>query len=355
MRHSATTTSGDARGSRLAAHGGQDSGPTGSLPSRGREHALHLLHEMVRIRRFEEKCAEIYSAGKIRGFLHLYIGEEAVAVGATQALTPEEAVVATYREHGHALARGVPAGSIMAEMYGKVEGCSHGRGGSMHLFDAAHRFCGGNAIVGGGLPLAVGLALADKLQGRARVTACFFGDGAVAEGEFHESMNLAALWKLPVLFLCENNLYAMGTALARSESVTDLCRKAAAYDVPAEAVDGMDVVAVEEAAQRAATAVRSGSGPSFLELRTYRFRAHSMFDPERYRPKTEVEEWKQRDPIATFGDRLRQQGLLGDAELAGIEAEVAAEVDAAVAFAEAGAWEPVEDLTRFVYSEEARG
>jgi TPP-dependent pyruvate/acetoin dehydrogenase alpha subunit len=186
----------------------------------------------------------------------------------------------------------------------------------------------------------------------ARVTACFFGEGAVAEGEFHESMNLAALWKLPVLFLCENNLYAMGTALERSESVTDLCRKASAYGVPAEAVDGMDVVAVEEAAQRAATAVRAGRGPAFLELRTYRFRAHSMFDPERYRPKTEVEEWKKQDPIATFEDRLRQQELLGDADMARIEAEAAAEVDAAVAFAEAGTWEPVEDLTRFVYSEE---
>jgi pyruvate dehydrogenase E1 component alpha subunit len=177
------------------------------------EHVLHLLKEMLRIRRLEEKCAELYQAAKIRGFLHLYIGEEAVAVGAMQALQPEDAIVATYREHGHALARGVSADSIMAEMYGKVEGCSRGRGGSMHLFDAAMRFYGGNAIVGGSLPLAVGLALADKISGRQQVTACFFGEGAVAEGEFHESMNLAALWKLPVLFCCENNLYAMGTAL----------------------------------------------------------------------------------------------------------------------------------------------
>jgi pyruvate dehydrogenase E1 component alpha subunit len=322
-----------------------------SHPAPERGHALHLLSEMVRIRRFEEKCAELYQAAKIRGFLHLYIGEEAVAAGAMQALEPDDAIVATYREHGHALVRGVSAASIMAEMYGKVEGSSRGRGGSMHLFDKATRFYGGNAIVGGGLPLAVGLALADKYMGRSRVTACFFGEGAVAEGEFHESMNLAALWKLPVLFCCENNLYAMGTALARSESETDLCLKAASFEVPAWPVDGMDVLAVEAAAKRATLAVRSGGGPHFLEFRTYRFRAHSMYDPELYRDKKEVEEWKKRDPIPRFGARLKEGGLLKDEELAQIEREVAAEVEQAVAFAEAGLWEPVEDLTRFVYSE----
>ena len=291
---------------------------------------------------------------KIRGFLHLYIGEEAVAVGAMQALQPEDAVVATYREHGHALVRGVSAASIMAEMYGKVEGCSRGRGGSMHLFDAATRFYGGNAIVGGGLPLAVGLALADKLQGRTGVTVCFFGEGAVAEGEFHESLNLAALWQLPVLFCCENNLYAMGTALARSESETDLCLKAASFEIPAWPVDGMDVLAVEAAAQHAATAVRGGGGPHFLEFRTYRFRAHSMFDPELYRDKQEVEEWKKRDPIPGFSASLKERGLLTDSDLTQIELEVATEVAKAVDFAEAGTWEPVEDVTRYVYSEAAR-
>jgi pyruvate dehydrogenase E1 component alpha subunit len=318
------------------------------------KHALYLLKEMLRIRRLEEKCAELYSATKIRGFLHLYIGEEAVAVGAMQALGPEDAVVATYREHGHALARGVSAASIMAEMYGKVEGCSRGRGGSMHLFDAATRFYGGNAIVGGGLPLAVGLALADKLSGRPHVTACFFGEGAVAEGEFHESVNLAALWNLPVLFCCENNLYAMGTALARSESETDLCLKAAAFEIPAWPIDGMDVVAVEAAAKRAALAVRSGGGPHFLEYRTYRFRAHSMYDPELYRDRQEVEEWKKRDPIVIFIQRLKQQELWKEEEWARMEEEVAQEIDKAVDFAEAGKWEPVEELTRFVYSEEPR-
>lgn len=322
-------------------------------PLPDKEHSLRLLHEMLRIRRFEEKSAELYSTGKIRGFLHLYIGEEAVAVGAIAALVADDAVVATYREHGHALVRGISAKSIMAELYGKHEGCSRGRGGSMHLFDAATRFYGGNAIVGGGLPLAIGLALADKLQGRARVTACFFGEGAVAEGEFHECMNLAALWKLPVLFCCENNLYAMGTALRRSESEIDLCLKASSYEIPAWPIDGMDVVACEDAARQAVLAVRSGEGPFFLEFRTYRFRAHSMYDPQLYRTKQEVEEWKKRDPVSTFEQRLREHRNLDDGELRRIETQVAAEIDEAIEFAEAGSWEPVEALTRFVYSERA--
>jgi len=316
-----------------------------------RDHALMLLRQMILIRRFEEKCAEVYRADKIHGFVHLYIGEEAIAVGTIQALEPDDAIVATYREHGHALVRGVPATAVMAEMYGKQEGCSRGRGGSMHLFDATTRFYGGNAIVGGGLPVAVGLALADKMAGRPRVTACFFGEGAVAEGEFHECLNLAALWKLPVLFCCENNLYAMGTALRRSESETDLSLKASSYEMPAWPVDGMDVLACEDAARRALAAVRGGGGPLFLEFRTYRFRAHSMFDPQLYRDKQEVEEWKKRDPILTYGAQLRERGLLDDDILKGIEDDVAAEVDKSVEFAEAGTWEPVEDVTRFVYSD----
>jgi pyruvate dehydrogenase E1 component alpha subunit len=314
-------------------------------------HALALLRQMLLIRRFEERCAELYAQGKIRGFLHLYVGEEAVAVGAMQALEPDDAIVATYREHGHALVRGIGAGAIMAEMFGKGAGCSGGRGGSMHLFDAATRFYGGNAIVGGGLPLAVGLALADRMQGRARVTACFFGEGAVAEGEFHESLNLAALWRLPVLFCCENNLYAMGTALERSESVTDLCLKAASYRVPAWPVDGMDVLAVEDAARRAALAVRAGGGPAFLELRTYRFRAHSMFDPQRYRSREEVEAWERRCPIQALAEQLRAQGALDDAVREKLESEVEREVASAVEFAEAADWEPLEQLYRHVYSE----
>jgi pyruvate dehydrogenase E1 component alpha subunit/2-oxoisovalerate dehydrogenase E1 component len=325
-----------------------------ALPQIERQRGLHLLREMLRIRRFEERCVELYSAMKIRGFLHLYIGEEAVAVGVMQSIKPDDAIVATYREHGHALARGISARCIMAEMFGKVEGCSRGRGGSMHLFDAATRFYGGNAIVGGGLPIAAGLALAEKMQQRSRIACCFFGEGAVAEGEFHESLNLAALWKLPVLFVCENNLYAMGTALAKSESVTDISRKASAYAVRSEAVDGMDVLAVDAAAARAAASVRTTGEPYLLECRTYRFRAHSMFDPELYRTKAEVEEWKKRDPIPMLTTRMRAESLIADEELAVIEKEVAAEIDDAVAFADAGTLEPMDDLTRFVYSAQRR-
>jgi pyruvate dehydrogenase E1 component alpha subunit len=309
-----------------------------------------LLKDMLRIRRLEEKCAELYGEGKIRGFLHLYIGEEAVAAGAMRALAPEDNIVATYREHGQALLRGVSMGRIMAEMYGKREGCSRGRGGSMHLFDAATRFYGGNAIVGGGLPLSAGLALASKLKNEKRVTACFFGDGAVAEGAFHESMNLAQLWRLPVAFFCENNLYAMGTALERYESQPDLCVKAAAFGMATLKADGMDVVETHEAAKRACAHVRAGNGPIFVEFQTYRFRAHSMFDPDLYRDKGEIEQWKTRGPIHTFSARLKAQGDLTEAQFLGLDREVMQEVAEAVAFAEAGTWEPVEDLARDVYT-----
>jgi pyruvate dehydrogenase E1 component alpha subunit len=322
-------------------------------PLVSREHALDLLHAMVRIRRFEEKCVELYSASEIRGFLHLYIGEEAIAVGVIRNLAPDDAIVATYREHGHALARGISMNAIMAEMFGRTEGVSRGRGGSMHLFDSTTRFYGGNAIVGGGLPIAVGLALADKLSRRSRVTCCFFGEGAVAEGAFHESLNLAALWKLPVLFACENNLYAMGTALDRSESQTDLCAKAASYGLHASSVDGMDVLEVEEAARRAIARVRDGLGPVFLELRTYRFRPHSMFDAELYRDKEEVARWKERGPIKSLTERLLAVQLATKQDVESIERAVDVEVDQAVTFARAGTLEPVGELSRFVYAEEA--
>jgi pyruvate dehydrogenase E1 component subunit alpha len=315
-----------------------------------RNHWMHLLYQMLLTRRFEEKCAELYTQQKIRGFMHLCIGEEAVGVGVIEALRPDEAIVSTYREHGHALARGISGGAVMAEMFGKLEGCSRGRGGSMHLFDVKTRFYGGNAIVGGGLPLAVGLALADKMRQQSRVTCCFFGDGAVAEGEFHESMNLAALWKLPVLFVCENNLYAMGTRLNVSHSVTDLSKKCESYGVAASWVDGMDVLAVEAAANTACEHIRAGHGPYFLECRTYRFRAHSMYDPELYRDKAEVEEWKKRDPIPALIRRLEAEKPAAE-EIAELERRVAKEVDQAIAFAEAGTLEPVEEVTRFVYSD----
>ena len=323
--------------------------PAGKVPY-ARELSVALLADMLRVRRLEEKCAELYGAGRIRGFLHLYIGEEAVAAGALRALAPEDNVVATYREHGQALLRGVPMNAIMAEMYGKREGCSRGRGGSMHLFDAKTRFYGGNAIVGGGLPLAVGFALASLMQKESRVTACFFGEGAVAEGAFHESMNLAQLWRLPVVFFCENNLYAMGSDIERTESQTDLCVKAVAYGMAALRADGMDVVDVHEAAKKACAHARAGNGPVFVELKTYRFRAHSMFDAELYRDKAEVERWKARGPIHTFSARLKAQGDLTEQRFLELDRAAMREVDEAVAFAEAGTWEPVQDLARDLYT-----
>ena len=314
-------------------------------------HVSSLLKGMIRIRRFEEKCYELYTQEKIRGFLHLYDGEEAVAVGISAALEPRDRVVSTYREHGHALARGMSMESALAEMYGKATGCAGGRGGSMHLFDAETNLYGGNAIVGGGLPLAVGLGLGDMLMGEERVTVCFFGDGALAEGEFHEAMNLAAVWKLPVLFALENNLYAMGTAVARVQANTDFTARAASYGMPAETVDGNDVVAVEAAARRLVEAIRVGSGPQFLECQTYRTRPHSMFDAEKYRDKAEVAEWRKRAPITRFQSWLLDNNLMHQAEVDAIEAEVEAQLRNAVAACEQAPPEPVEDLMRHVVAE----
>lgn len=319
-------------------------------PERARGH--DRLRRMILIRRFEEACAEQYSAQKIRGFLHLSIGEEACAVGAMEALGPDDAVVSTYREHGHALARGLSPEVLMAEMFGKATGCARGRGGSMHLVDVSRRFYGGFAIVGGGLPIAVGLALADQARGLRRVTAAFFGDGAFEEGELHESLNLSALWKLPVVFVCENNRYAMGTAIERHASNVDLSAKPPTYGIPAEKVDGMDVFAVELAVRSAAEAARSGGGPRFVELLTYRFRAHSMYDADRYRAKDEIARWKQRDPIELLAARLLIEGRLDPAERQEMEREAEETVARAIAAAEAAPTEPVEDLARDLYAHE---
>jgi pyruvate dehydrogenase E1 component alpha subunit len=319
-----------------------------ATPALARGHAVDLLRRMVLVRRFEERSAELYMEGKIRGFLHLAIGQEAVAVGSLVAVAETDRIVAAYREHAHALARGTPPAAVMAEMFGKATGCCRGRGGSMHLFDVARGLYGGNAIVAGGLPLAVGLALADAMRGLPHVTICFFGDGAVAEGEFHESLNLAALWKLPMVFLCENNRYAMGTALERHQAMPIIHRKAAAYGVESAVVDGMDVLAVEAAARLAVETARASRRPSLLEARTYRFRAHSMYDPELYRPKEEVARWRARDPLDTFPRSLETWGLVTADELRAIHAEVTAEVEAAVAAADEAAWEPVADLARDV-------
>lgn len=309
---------------------------------------IHKFYrDMLLIRRFEEKCVEMYSKEKIRGFLHLYIGEEAVGVGVMSTLAPDDAVLATYREHGQALARGIHPNRIMAEMFGKIEGCSRGRGGSMHLFDAEKRFYGGNAIVAGALPLAVGMALADKMMKRKRVTVCFFGDGAAAEGEFHESLNLSALWKLPILFICENNLYAMGTAIQFSHSETNLAKKASSYRIESHQVNGMDVEAVAQASKSAVEKIRDGNEPVFLECLTYRFRAHSMFDAELYRSKSEVEEWKKKDPLLMLKERYP------NIDISRYENEIAAIIDESVEFAENAAFEPIEDLETFVYTQEA--
>jgi 2-oxoisovalerate dehydrogenase E1 component len=307
-----------------------------------------LWRQMLRMRRFEAQCVELYQAQRIKGFLHLYDGEEAVAAGVMSALDECDAVVATYREHGQALARGVPMRDLLAELLGKLEGCCRGRGGSMHVFDRRHRFFGGNAIVGGGLPLATGIALADRRLRPGAVTACFFGEGAVTEGAFHESLNLAALWQLPVLFVCENNGYAMGVPLAVGESQPEIWRKAAAYRIEAEAVDGMDPVAVSAAARRAVERLRAERGPFLLECRTYRFRAHSMFDAQAYRTREEVDAWRERDPVARMRDWLLVNHLMAEAEAAAIEAAVEAEVADALAWADSGSLEPLADLERFV-------
>ena len=309
-----------------------------------------MLERMCETRYFEEKAEELYTRGLVHGTMHLSIGMEASPIGSIAALEPDDLIIHHHRGHGHTIAKGADITIMFAEFLGKEPGYCRGRGGSMHLFDAQTRFFGGNAIVGGGLPLAVGFALADKLQSKQRVTACFFGEGAMAEGAFHESMNLAALWQLPALFCCENNQYAMGTALGRSEAQTDLCAKAASYAVPTLKADGMDIVAVHEAMKLAVRHVRDGLGPFFLELQTYRFRAHSMFDPELYRDKAEVEQWKQRGPLHTFSARLKAEGKLTEAEFLALGAQANAEVQASVDFAEAAEWEPVADLLKDVHT-----
>jgi len=310
---------------------------------------LKLLKNMQRVRTMEELCAELYTKEKIRGFLHLYIGEEAVATGVMSLLRPEDNVLGTYREHAHALLKGVSAKQIFAEMFGKVEGCSRGRGGSMHLYSVAHRFFGGSAIVAAGIPQALGLAFAAKQLKEKRQTVCFFGEGAMAEGAFHESMNMASLWNIPMLFCCENNFYAMGTALKRSQSQIDLVTKARAYVMEAEVVDGMNVLEVVEKAKLALSYIQRENKPYFLEFQTYRFRPHSMFDPELYRAKSEVEKWKERDPIALLKKELiklmnEDESKKFIMEWEEINKAIAVEMSEAIAFAEAGQWETLAEL-----------
>ena len=325
----------------------------GSAPRLDPELARRLLTQMALIRRFEEKAAEMYALGKIGGFLHLYIGQEAVAVGATSAIRPDDYAVSSYREHGHCLAKGSDPRRIMAELFGRRDGLSKGKGGSMHLFDKSVNFLGGHAIVGAHLPLAAGAAFAIKYRDGDQVVLCYFGDGAVPEGEFHESMNLAALWKLPVIFICENNRYAMGTAIHRALAQTEIWRFAEVYGMHGEAVDGMDVLAVRDVVGRAVERARRDKSPALIEARTYRFRGHSMRDPAGavYRTKEEVEREKQRDPIVLFGERCMRDNVLADADIKAIEKDVADVVDEAVAFAEASPEPPAEWLLTDVYKD----
>jgi pyruvate dehydrogenase E1 component alpha subunit len=313
---------------------------------------LALLEQMQLIRRFEEKAAEMYALGKIGGFLHLYIGQEAVAVGAMSTLRPDDSVIAGYREHGHILAKGGDPRRVMAELFGRRDGVSKGKGGSMHMFDRSINFLGGHAIVGGYLPIATGVGFAIRYEDRDRVILCFFGDGSVPQGEFHESLNLAALWKLPVVFICENNRYAMGTAIQRALAQTDISKFAAAYAMPGEACDGMDVLAVRDCVGRAVARARETKTPTLVEARTYRFRGHSMRDPAAavYRTKDEVEEEKRRDPIVSLRERLREAGVLDEATWQALAERVEARVTDAVAFADASPEPPAEWLTADVYA-----
>jgi pyruvate dehydrogenase E1 component alpha subunit len=309
---------------------------------------LLLYKNMMRVRKMEELCAELYTQEKIRGFLHLYIGEEAVATGVMSLLGPEDNVIGTYREHGHALLKGIPAKSIFAEMFGKISGCSKGRGGSMHLFSSEHRFFGGCGIVASGIPHAVGLALAAKYSIEKRRTVCFFGEGAVAEGAFHESLNMAELWKIPVLFCCENNLYAMGTAIARSESQIDLMKKAQAYNIESQSVDGMNVLEVVEKTKQAFEFMALTGRPYFLEFKTFRFRPHSMFDPDLYRTKAEIENWKKRCPIDSFKNLLIGGKSLTKEIQAQIEQEIQFEMSEAIRFSEGSPFESLDDFLKEV-------
>lgn len=315
-----------------------------------RETLIELYHQMLLIRRFEEKAAESYSKGKIGGFCHLYIGQEAVAVGAISAIRRDDYVLASYREHAHALAKGVSAESIMAELFGKAGGCSKGKGGSMHMFDKDVNFLGGHAIVGGQIPLATGVAFASKYKGTDQVTLCFFGEAAVNQGAFHESLNMAQLWKLPCIYICENNQYGMGTSLERAMSSQDISQKARAYEIAGEFVDGMDVLAVREATQRAVERARTQSLPTLLEVSTYRFMGHSMSDPGKYRTRAEIERYQERDPLKLFSATLRETGTASADELEEMDKRVQDEIARAVSFADESPEPDARELYTHVYA-----
>ena len=315
-----------------------------------RDTLITIYHQMLLVRRFEEKSAEAYSMGKIGGFCHLYIGQEAVAIGAISMIRKDDYVLTSYREHAHAIAKGISPDAVMAELYGKATGCSKGKGGSMHMFDKKLNFLGGHAIVGGQIPLATGAAFASKYKGTDQVTLCFFGEAAVNQGAFHESLNMAQLWKLPCIYICENNQYGMGTSLERAMSSQDISQKACAYEIAAEFVDGMDVLAVREATERAIERARKEYLPTLLEVRTYRFMGHSMSDPGNYRTRAEIERHQERDPIKLFSASLKEEGILSDSEFQKIEADVKEQVEHAVRFAEESPLPEPEELYTDVYA-----
>jgi pyruvate dehydrogenase E1 component alpha subunit len=329
---------------------GAKAGPAGRPPVADATQLKTYYHQMLAIRRLEEALAKAYALRKFGGFLHLYIGQEAVAVGALAALRPDDYVIATYREHAHAYAKGMSARAIMAELYGKETGCSKGLGGSMHLFDASRNFLGGYGIVGGHVPIATGTAFASKYRNDGRVTLCFFGDGSVAQGAFHEGITLATLWRLPIVFICENNLYSMGTPLYRSMSVADVSQKALGYGMARDRFDGDDVIRVRERINEAVRRARNESMPTLVEIVTYRFRGHSMSDAGLYRTKEEVEEWKKRDPLSVGRDLL-VRAKVDEKEIAEIEEKVRLEIEDAVQFAEDSPELPFERLSEFTYKE----
>jgi len=331
-------------------HEDRKSSQAEKLKNYDKETLVHILYQMLLIRRVEERCAQSYSMGKIGGFCHLYIGQEACAVGSISALRPDDYVICSYREHGHAIAKGMSPDEVMAELYGKTGGCSEGKGGSMHLFDASLNFAGGHGIVGGQIPLGTGLAFAGKYKGTDQVTLCYFGEAAVNQGAFHESLNMAQLWKLPCIYICENNQYGMGTAIDRAMSESNVARKAVAYNMVGEFVDGMDVLAVREATQRAIDRARADGSPSLIEVRTYRFMGHSMSDPGNYRTRAEIEKHQERDPIKLFGDTLKENGVINEDDIQVLEDRVKEEVDRSVKFAEESPEPDATELYTHVYA-----
>ena len=317
----------------------------------GKENYLYWYELMLLLRRFEEKAGQMYGMQKIRGFCHLYIGQEAIAAGMMTAIRDDDNIITAYRDHGLAIAKGIPPDQCMAELYGKATGCTKGKGGSMHFFSKEKRFFGGHGIVGGQIGLGAGIAFAEQYQNTDRATLCFFGDGAARQGMLHETFNMAVLWQLPVVFICENNYYAMGTSVERTSKVLDIYRLADAYDMPGDSVDGMSCEEVHKGLDRAVKRAREGGGPTFLEIKTYRYRGHSMSDPAKYRSKEEVEEFKERDPIQTVLSTINENKWATEAEIEAIDEKIKNIVEHAVNFAEESPWPDDNELYKDIYSD----